>query len=141
MGLKDLIANFYELWGAAYLGSFSDQMYNNDFYFSVALYSIIIALILTIVYYYVIDRPSTAKLSIWSINLLVGAILTFITAYVSSNNDLTELFASVGEQVPASFSSDMLMFSLINAMWTVLLMVLLSLVFKWKSPNSSFVPF
>ncbi len=139
--MKDLIANFYELWGGAYLGAFSDQMFNNDLYFIIALYSILVALVLTISYYYIIDRPGTAKLSIWAINLLVGGIISAIIAYVSANNDLTEIFAQVGSDIPASFSSDMIMFSLINAMWTMLLMLLLSFVFKWKSTNSSFVPF
>lgn len=139
--MKDLVANFYELWGGAYLGSFSDQMYDNDLYFSVAIYSILVALVLTIAYYYVIDRPGTAKISIWALNLLAGGILSAIIAYVSANNDLTEIFASIGEPVPTSFSSDMLVFALINAMWTILLMVLLSFVLKWKSPNSSYVPF
>jgi len=139
--LKDLIANFYELWGGSYLGSFSDQMFNNDLYFPVALYSILVAFMLTIAYYYIIDRPVTAKLSVWAINLLVGWIISYIIAYVSANNDLTEIFTSIGEPVPASFSSDMIMFASINAMWTVLLMVLLSLVFKWKSTHSSYIPF
>jgi len=139
--LKDFIANFYELWGGAYLGDFSEQMYNNDLYFSVALYSIIVALILTIAYYYIVDRPGTAKLSIWSLNLLVGAIINFIIAFVSANNDLTEIFASVGSAVPASFTSDMMVFSIINSMWTVLLMFLFSMLFKWKSSHSSYVPF
>ncbi|NJW55750.1 hypothetical protein, partial [Salinimicrobium oceani] len=74
--MKDLVANFYELWGGAYLGSFSDQMYDNDLYFSVAIYSSLVALVLTIAYYYVIDRPGTAKISIWALNLLVGGILS-----------------------------------------------------------------
>jgi len=138
--LKDLIANFYELWGGAYLGDFSDQMFNNDLYFPVALYSILVAFILIIAYYYVIDRPGTAKISIWAINLLIGGVISAIIAYVSANNDLTEIFSSIGEPVPASFSSDMLMFAMINAMWTIILMVLLSFVFKWKSPNSSYIP-
>ncbi|AVR47068.1 hypothetical protein C7S20_18445 [Christiangramia fulva] len=139
--LKDLIANFYELWGGAYLGDFSEQMYSNDLYFSVALYSVIVALILTIAYYYVVDRPGTAKLSIWSLNLLMGAIINFIIAFVSANNDLTDIFASVGEPIPASFTSDMIVFSIINSMWTVLLMFLVSIMIKWKSTNSSYVPF
>jgi predicted neutral ceramidase superfamily lipid hydrolase len=139
--LKDLIANFYELWGAAYLGNFSDQMFNNDLYFSVALFSIIISTILTIAYYYVVDRPGTAKFSIWSLNLLVGAIINFIIAFVSANNDLTEIFASIGEEVPTSFTSDMMVFSIINSMWTVLFMFLVSMLIKWKSTNSSYVPF
>lgn len=141
MGLKDLIANFYELWGGAYLGDFSDLMYNNDLYFPIAIYSILVALVLTLAYYYVIDRPGTAKLSIWSLNILVTAIINFIIAYLTASNNLTEIYAEVGQPLPAAFSSDMLVMSLINSMWSALLMFVLSLVFKWKSTNSSYVPF
>jgi hypothetical protein len=96
---------------------------------------------LTLAYYYIIDRPGTAKLGVWAINILIGAILSFIIAFVSSNNDLTEIFASISEPLPAAFSSDILVFSLINSMWTVLLMILFSMLFKWKSTHSSYVPF
>jgi hypothetical protein len=137
----DLIANFYELWGGAYLGNFSNQMYDNNIYFPIALYSILLAIILTVAYYYIIDRPGTAKFSIWSINILVGGIISYIIAYVSANNKLTDVFANIGEPLPAAFTSDILLFGLINTMWTILLMFLLSLVFKWKSTHSSFIPF
>lgn len=141
MGLKDLIANFYELWGNAYLGNFSDLMYNNDLYFPIAIYSILVALVLTLAYYYVIDRPGTAKLSIWGLNILVAAIINFIVAYYTASSNLTDIYNNEGIKLPTAFSSDMLVMSLINSMWTALLMFVLSLVFKWKSTNSSYVPF
>jgi len=137
----DLIANFYELWGGAYLGNFSNQMYDNNIYFPIALYSILLAIILNVAYYYIIDRPGTARFSIWSINILVGGIISYIIAYVSANNKLTTVFANISEPLPAAFTSDILLFGLINTMWTILLMFLLSLVFKWKSTHSSFIPF
>lgn len=139
--MKDLIANFYELWGGGYLGGFSDQMFNNDLYFPVALYSIIVALAITIIYYYILDRPNTANMKVWMLALLIGAIINAVVAFVSANNDLVEIFASIGEEVPNSFSYDMLMFAFINAIWTLILMFVLSIILKWKSPNSSYIPF
>lgn len=139
--MKDLIANFYELWGGAYLGSFSDQMYDNDLYVPIALYSILTAIILPIFYYYVMDRPGTAKRYIWGIMVLLGGIIAFVIAYVSSNNGLTEVFASIGELLPSRFSSDMLIFGLVNALLTVLLIFLLSIPLKFKSTHSSYIPF
>jgi hypothetical protein len=139
--LKDLIANFYELWGGGYLGKFSDQMFNNDLYFPVALYSIIVALAITTSYYYILDRPNTANMKVWMLALLIGAIINAVVAFVSANNDLVEIFASIGAKVPNSFSYDMLMFAFINAIWTLVLMFVLSIILKWKSPNSSYIPF
>jgi len=139
--LKDLIANFYEFWGGAYLGKFSDQMFNNDLYFPVALCSIIVALVITTTYYYILDRPNTANMKVWTLALLIGAIINAVVALVSANNDLIEIFGSIGAEVPKSFSYDMLIFAFINAIWTLVLIFVLSIVLKWKSPNSSYIPF
>jgi len=139
--LKNLIANFYEFWGGAYLGSFSDDMYSNDLYFPIALYSIITAILITITYYYVLDRPGTAKKRFWLIAILLGGIMSFVIAFVSANNGLTEMFVNVGVPVPSEYTSVMLQFSLINVFWTVILILLLSIAIKWKSTHSSYVPF
>lgn len=139
--LKDLVANFYEIWGLTYLGEFSVQMYNNDLYLSIAVSSIIVALVITLLYYYVIDRPSTGTIGVWLIALLLGGIISLIIAFVSANNALTDVFATIGLPVPPSYTIDIFLFSLINAMWVILLMVLLSISLKWKSTHSSFIPF
>ena len=139
--MKDLIANFYEFWGGAFLGPFSDDMFNNDQYFPIALYSIITAILITIIYYYVLDRPATAKKRFWLLAVLVGVIISFVIAYVTSNNGLTEMFTQVGVPVPAGYTTDMLQFSLINVFWTIILIFLISMAIKWKSTHSSYIPF
>ena len=139
--IKDLIANFYELWGGFYLGEFSEQMYNNDLYLPVALYSILIALVLNVLYYYILNRPSTGNLKVWSLHIVLGCVINAVIAFVSSRNDLIEIFASINEELPKSFNYDMVIFAIINAGWTVILMFVLSLILKWKSPNSSYIPF
>jgi dipeptide/tripeptide permease len=80
-------------------------------------------------------------MKVWMLALLIGAIINAVVAFVSANNDLVEIFASIGEEVPNSFSYDMLMFAFINAIWTLILMFVLSIILKWKSPNSSYIPF
>ena len=139
--IKDLIANFYELWGGFYLGKFSNLMYSEDLYLPVALYSILIALVLNVLYYYILNRPSTGNLKVWSLHIVLGCVINAIVAYVSSQNDLIEIFASENQVIPESFYYDMVIFAIINAGWTVILMFLLSLILKWKSPNSSYIPF
>lgn len=139
--MKELIANFYELWGGAYLGDFSNLMFNNQLYGTIAISSIFLAVIFPALYYYVIDKPSTAKISVWFLMILIGGVIAFLIAYVSSNNGLTEVFADIGEPVPRQFSSDMLIFGLVNAMLTMLLIILLSIPLKIKSTNSSYIPF
>lgn len=139
--MKDLIANFYELWGGAYLGSFSDQMFNNDLYVSIALYSIIMAFVLPLIYYFLLDRPGTAKLYVWGLMIFLGGVIAFIIAFVSSNNDLTDIFSNNGVTVPTEFSTDMVIFGLVNAMLSMLLIILLSIPMKFKSTHSSYIPF
>ena len=139
--MKDLIANLYEFWGGAYLGPFSDDMYSIDQYFPIAIYSIITAIVITIIYYYVLDRPATAKKRFWLLALLLGGIISFVIAFVTSNNGLTEMFIQVGVPVPAGYTTDILQFSLINVFWTIILIFLLSMAIKWKSKNSSYIPF
>lgn len=139
--MKEFIANFYELWGGAYLGAFSDQMYNNDLYMPITLYSVIMAFVLPFVYYYFIDRPITAKFSIWLIMSFLGGVIAFIIAYVSSNFGLIDVFQSAGVDVPSQFSTDMIIFALINTAYSMLALFLFSILLKRKSTHSSYIPF
>lgn len=132
----NLIANFYELWGANYLGPFSDIMFANDFYTVIFIYTFPTALLLTVLYYYVIDRPTTSKLWVWLVMLLFGGVVGFVIAYVTVENS----FYSIN-QPPSDYSTEILIFSMTNFVYTSLLIFLFSILIKWKSPNSSHVPF
>lgn len=134
--MSDLIANFYELWGANYLGPFSDIMFANDFYTIILIYTLPIALLISILYYYVIDRPVTSKLWVWLLTVLVGGVIGFIIAYVTTENS----FYSI-EQIPLNYSTEVLIFSITNLVYTSLLIFIFSILIKWKSTNSSHVPF
>lgn len=134
--MSDLIANFYELWGANYLGPFSDIMFANDFYTIIFIYTFPAALLISILYYYIVDRPATSKLWVWLSTVLLGGIIGFIIAYVTTENS----FYSI-EQIPLNYSTEVLIFSITNLVYTSLLIFIFSILIKWKSTNSSHVPF
>lgn len=132
----DLIANFYELWGTNYLGPFSNIMFANDFYTIIFIYSFPTALLISILYYYVIDRPVTSKLWMWLLTVLLGGIIGFVIAYVTTENSFYSIDLN-----PLDYNSEILIFSVTNMVYTSLLIFIFSILIKWKSTNSSHVPF
>jgi len=134
--MPELIANFYELWGTNYLGPFSDIMFANDFYTIIFIYTFPTALLLSILYYYIVDRPVTSKLWVWLLTVLLGGIIGFVIAYVTVENS----FYSI-QLIPSDYSTEVLIFSVTNLVYTSLLIFIFSILIKWKSPNSSHVPF
>lgn len=132
----DLIANIYELWGFNYLDAFSTIMYDNNFYTVVALYTVPMVLVCTFLYYYVFDRPKTSKLWVWSLWLLIIGVFAFVIAYVTVENS----FYEVG-QLPTDYTVENLIFSATNLVYACIIMFLFSVLIKWKSTNSSHVPF
>ncbi|WP_027078661.1 hypothetical protein [Maribacter antarcticus] len=134
--MSDLIANIYELWGFNFLDAFSTIMYDNNFYIVVALYTVPMVLLCTLLYYYVFDRPKTSKLWVWLLWLLIIGIFAFVIAYVTVENS----FYEVG-QLPAEYTVENLIFSVTNLVYACVIMFLFSLLIKWKSTNSSHVPF
>ncbi|MET6989151.1 hypothetical protein [Sediminicola arcticus] len=134
--MQDLIANFYELWGSNYLGPFSQIMYENDFYSLIFIYTLPTILVLTVIYYYVIDRPKTSKLWVWLLTLLFGGVLAFVIAYVTVENSLYSI-----QLQPEDYATDTIIFSVTNMAYAFVIIFLFSILIKWKSPNSSHVPF
>lgn len=134
--MSDLIANIYELWGFNYLDTFSTIMFDNNLYTVVALYTVPTVLVCTFLYYYVFDRPKTSKLWVWSLWLLIIGVFAFVIAYVTVENS----FYEVG-QLPTDYTVENLIFSATNLVYACIIMFLFSLLIKWKSTNSSHVPF
>ncbi|WP_225034707.1 hypothetical protein [Winogradskyella sp. SM1960] len=100
----------------------------------------IMSLLFVILYYYVIDRPKTAKLTIWSLFLLVVSIVSAISAYMIASNTIIDDYLSISSPVP-EYSQDLIYFSLINFSFTALFFLIWSSLLKWKSSNSSHIPF
>ena len=122
----------------------SDQFYSElmrlDFAIWVFGLTRLISLFLVILYYYIIDRPLTAKLSVWLIFLVVNAIILSILAYVIAYNTIVDDYLSIGGEVPDYFI-DLIYFSGMNFLIAALFFLIFSSMFNWKSSNSSHVPF
>lgn len=134
--MSEQIAVLYELGNFNYLGSFSDLMFENNFYTVVALYTLPMVLVCTFLYYYVFDRPKTSKLWVWSLWLLIMGVIAFVIAYVTVENSFYEI-----GQLPTDYTVENLIFSATNAVYACIIMFLFSVLIKWKSTNSSHVPF
>jgi hypothetical protein len=118
------------------LGPFSDIMFANDFYTIVFIYTFPTALLISILYYYVIDRPVTSKLWVWLLTVLFGGIIGFVIAFVTTENSFYSIDLN-----PQDYNSEILIFSITNLVYTSLLIFIFSILIKWKSTNSSHVPF
>lgn len=106
-----------------------------NFGFWVPIISFIIVLSIAILYYYIIDRPSTGKLKIWFWFLLGTAVITGIFAFMYANNSLIEYNAQ------CDFTSDLSIFAFLNLFYSVIAFFIISILIKWKSTNSMHVPF
>ncbi len=122
----------------------SDAFYNEllrlDFAVWVFALTGFISLIMVILYYYVIDRPKTAKLSIWLVFLLLNSIILSFVGYSYANNTIVDDYLSAGNPVPDYFQ-DLIYFSGMNFLFAALFFLIFSSLLKWKSSNSSHVPF
>lgn len=137
--MRDFIKLIYDLFKVN-----SDAFYNElirlDFAVWVFALTGFISLFIVILYYYIIDRPKTAKLSVWLIFLFLNSIILSILAYILANNTIIEDYLSAGNPVPDYFE-DLIYFSGMNFLIAALFFLIFSSVLKWKSRNSSHVPF
>lgn len=137
--MRELIKLLYDLFKVN-----SDAFYNElirlDFAVWVFALTVFISLFIVILYYYIIDRPRTAKLSVWLIFLLLNSIILSILAYVLANNTIIDDYLSAGNPVPDYFE-DLIYFSGMNFLIAALFFLIFSSLLKWKSSNSSHVPF
>lgn len=122
----------------------SDKFYNElirlDFAVWVFALTGLISLLIVIFYYYILDRPRTAKLHVWLIILLINSTILSILAYMVANNTIIDDYLSAGILVPDYFQ-DLIYFSGMNFLIAALFCLIFSSLLKWKSSNSSHIPF
>lgn len=122
----------------------SEQFYQDllrlDFAIWVFAITGIVSLLFVVLYYYVIDRPKTAKLTIWLLFLFIVSIMSSFLAYMVARNTIIDDYLSISLSVP-DYSQDLIYFSLINFLFAALFFLVWSSLLKWKSSNSSHIPF
>lgn len=86
--MADFVANFFELWGGAYLGPFSQYMYKADLYFVPFLWLLFLPLIVLFVYYKLWDNIRLAKTWIWFVVILVVSLVVAAIGFSNADNGL-----------------------------------------------------
>lgn len=138
--MGEFIKLLYDLFKINTYEFYNNELLRLDFAIWVFALTGFISLLMVILYYYIIDRPKTAKLSVWLVFLLLNSIILSIAAYVIANNTIIDDYLSTTNPVPDYFQ-DLIYFSGMNFLFAALFFLIFSSLLKWKSSNSSHVPF
>lgn len=139
--MADIIADFFEIWGWAYFGPFSQYMYKADLYLEPFLWLLLLPLAMLFIYYIVWDNIQFAKNWIWftiitTLSLIVAAIgwsiaetglYDFLNAHNVTNAKIDDV--------------DYIYFSIICFGWSMIWSFILSLIFKFFSVKGRYIPF
>ena len=135
--MNDLFANWYEL--LAYFKGFSDDRFNQSLYVTIGLCMVLIPVGILSIYYYAVDSVKFSKWWHWLLLVVILSAINFGIAYIISYNDLSYLYEQQNKALP--YASEFVGFSLINALWTIVVSFIWSMIIKWKSKNCRRTPF
>ena len=135
--MNDFFSNWYEL--LAYLGEFSEDMYNENLYITIGLCMVLIPVSVLTLYYYAVNSVKFSKWWHWLLLVVVLGGINFGIAYSVSLNELSYLYEQQNKGLPYVF--EFLSFSLINMFWTFAVSLVWSLMIKWGSKNCRRTPF
>jgi hypothetical protein len=138
--IKDLIANIYELWGAAYLDKFSTYMYKADLYSNVFVWMLLITLLIVFAYYK-LDRINTDKVSVWLLVTIGASLICAAVAYAVSMNGIDDYLFDHKIKDTSISVNDGLIFTLIAFGWSFVLSFIWSILFKYSSTILRRTPF
>jgi hypothetical protein len=136
--MNDFFATLYEAGSAFHLGDFSMELYTNKIYFLVGVSLFLSVILLSLVFYYVIDHPRFNKWTHWLLFTGIVCLLNFGLAFYFTYAALDVLYSTQGTEMP--YGSEFWIFSLINLLYAFLLSILVSLAVRWWSRNCSTCP-
>lgn len=132
--MNELFSSLYESKPIGFYDpTFSQEIFSEYLYQKYGLVLMLSTLILVLFYYKVLDKPFFAKISIWTIVLIVTVIINFSFILVDSRIVL--------ESAGFQFDGEYLSLAISNAIYCSILFLILSLILKKISINNSKVPF
>ncbi len=139
--MGDIAANFFELWGAAYMGQFSQYMYKAELYEGPFLWLVALPLAALFVYYRLWDNVRFAKTWVWATLVAALSAIVALIGYSTAYNGLYDYMSDA--HVPGNLidDADYMYFAAICFAWTAAYSVVLSLVMKSISVKCRYVPF
>lgn len=139
--MTDFVANFFELWGWAYLGPFSQVMYRAELYVGVFLWLLLLPLGTLFVYYVLWDNIRLSKTWIWTVLVLILSLTVAIIAFYNADSGIYDYLNSHNIKDSKIQDSDYLYFSLICFGWALIWSFLCSCLLKLISKKARYVPF
>lgn len=137
MDLNTIFANWYEL--LAYFNGFSNDLYDQKLYISIGLFMVFIPIVVLTLYYYVVNSVKFSKWWQWFLLVFILALFNFGIAYYITYNELSYLYGQQNKELP--YAVEFISFSLINALWTMTVAFIFSMIIKWGSKNCRRTPF
>jgi hypothetical protein len=138
--MNDFFAEIQELFGLIYIQSLSDDLYVNNIYISLCIFLFVFTFLWTAIFYFGLRSPKWGTVPKWTIWVLVGSAINFLVSFLISYNSIAEIYLSQNQEIPYSFNQ-FISISFSNFISSFLLSVLYSSIVKWKSINSSKIPF
>jgi undecaprenyl pyrophosphate phosphatase UppP len=115
-----------------YERQFSNEMYNQNLYFVVAVITALIAWGLAGIFYYAINSVSFSRWYHWLVVLGVAVVLTSVVNYIYPNN----IFSADG----LDFTAQLFSFCVVNAALEAVLFIVASFSMRWWSSNCRHTP-
>lgn len=115
-----------------YERQFSNEMYNQNLYFVVAVITALIAWGFAGIYYYAINSVSFSRWYHWLVVLGVAVVLTSVVNYIYPNN----IFSADG----LDFTAQLFSFCVVNAAVEAVLFIVASFSMRWWSSNCRHTP-
>ena len=115
-----------------YEREFSNEMYNQNLYFVVAVVTAIIAWVAAGIFYYAINSVSFSRWYHWLTVLGVAVVLSAVVNYIYPNN----IFSGDG----LDFSAQLFSFCVVNVAVEAVLFIVASFSMRWWSSNCRHTP-
>lgn len=142
--MNDFFASLYEGFNPVnlfYIEYFSDDLYQSGIYPTMGFSMIFITTILILLYYFLLSNFSKLYTTIsWLIYMLIIAVINFILAYILAQNAIDD-FYSTSEEGHTYIFSDFFQIGMVNAIYTIILGLVLSIIVKSFSVQARKTPF
>lgn len=139
--MMDFIANFFELWGGAYLGPFSQCMYKANLYLVPFLWLVLLPFFVLLVYYKIWDNIRLAKTWIWAVIVLGVSLLVAGVGFNVADEGLYDYLNKHHITNSKIEDVDYILFAIICFVWTFVLSFILSMILKTFSVKGRCIPF
>lgn len=115
-----------------YERQFSNEMYNQNLYFVVAVVTVLVAWVLAAVFYYVINSVRFSRWWHWLCVLGAACVVAPVTCFVLCNNSLSA--------EGYDFSAQLFSFCVVDLAVEAVLFVIASFAMRWWSSNCRHTP-